>query len=122
MNAPLTPQPPTLGSEVHRGADAAEACARLDPVMNPQGYAGCIDAAHEQNRQTMGSAYEAFDAGLYFVERRKFQILVGLAAKSTLLNRPLLQSDFGLADAHYREARDRIGATDDQVSLATLAG
>lgn len=120
MNAPLVQSAPTLGSEVHRGADAADACRRVDVVTDLQGYEDCIDAAHDRNRQAMGTAYEAFDAGLYYKERRTLQILLGIEAKNPIMDGALLGAAFNLADARYQSARDRIGATDEQVMLASV--
>jgi hypothetical protein len=118
LSAPVVPSQPTIGSEIRRGADAATACERVDVVVETQLYMDCVDAAHNDNRQRMGSGYDAFDTGLYFVERRKLQILLGAAAKSSILDPGMIRAAFDLADANYRLARDHVGVTDDQVELA----
>lgn len=122
LDAPVLPRTPTVGSEIHRGADAAAACHPLNAVEAPQAYVECIEDAHNQNRQAMGSGFEAFDAGLYFKARRQFEILVRLTAKDPLGNAALIRSDFDMEDARYQIARDKLGLTDAQVMMASYSG
>lgn len=120
LDAPVRPRAPTVGSEIHRGADAAIACHELSPITNLDGYRGCIDAAHNQNRQAMGTGYAAFDAGLYFKEAQTLGIV--LKVLSSHADVSLLRMDADLADALYHSARNEVGVTDDQVRVAAFSG
>ena len=121
LGAPLVPKPPTLGSEIHRGADAAIACHALSPILQTADYRACIEAAHDRNRQAMGRGYEAFDAGLYFEEKRSLDIVLQvISARGGDVS--LLRGDADLANSLYDAARDAIGVTDDQVRGAAVYG
>ena len=78
LDAPIVPAKPTIRSEFKRGMDAAQDCSFKTELMSEMRlYAACIDAAHNQNRQQMGTGFEAFDLGLYHRARDEMRIAVG---------------------------------------------
>jgi len=66
LDAPLAHKPPTVRSEMQRGGDAAFKCV-LDSHFLPQAAERCVKNAQGGNRQQMGTGFEAFDTGLYFM-------------------------------------------------------
>jgi hypothetical protein len=110
LNAPVRPVQPTIGSEIKRGADAAVTCDEaVNSTSRPERFADCVDAAAAANRQRMGSGYEAFDAGLYFIARKYLAIVL-----------PAGSATVQAADAGYRSACRSIGATDAEVERAAF--
>ena len=113
LDAPLKPAPPTLGSEIRRGADAAFACRlrRADP-LDGEALLACLDRAQGANRQSMGRGYEAFDAGLWLIARDAFDELARVAPSD------LARSEAAVAAVGLREAERVAGVTDEDVRVA----
>jgi hypothetical protein len=119
LDMPLKPAVSTLRSEILRGSEATRACeARANPAKALEAYARCVDAIHEQNRNAMGSRFEAFDVGLYFRERQTLQILLRQPGGSPVTSTGTLSIEFALADSSYALARDKLGLTEAEAADA----
>lgn len=122
LSAPLPASAPTIGSEIKRGADAANRCGSLHQMpTDADGFTSCIDLRQSSNRQANATSYEAFDAGLYFMAKMNLVVAIDVLGKSDR-SVPVLQARFNLYDAWYRQIRDKLKLTDDDVKRGALIG
>jgi hypothetical protein len=112
LDAPLNQQPPTLGSEISRGADAAFDCGLAVEPSDSQGFLNCINGRQSDNRQKMGRGYGAFDAGLWYAARSTLRIIMSVVPSE------LNQAALSVADAELRAAELAAGVTDDDILRA----
>lgn len=122
LDAPLTPQPPTLRSEISRGADAAFDCElKNDGAAEAEvsGYYQCIEDVSSANRQRLGQGYEAFNAGLYARAERQLGIVQQVWSTSALAHDIAgLQNEINVVRAGYAEALAALHITDADVKQA----
>lgn len=110
LDSPVTPRPPTIGSEIDRGKDAATSC--LNPRPFDLDYIGrCIDKAHDDNRQKMGQGFDAFDAGFYFTAWLDLQVMED-ANNGVMMDKAAAQAMIGEFWTAYKSSRSRINITD----------
>lgn len=122
LNAPIQPSTPTVGSEIKRGADAAERCSALFTMpTNAAAFTNCIDSRQSSNRQTMGTGYEAYDVGIYFVAKMNLNVAIDVLGESRPETR-VIQAKNNLYDVYYRQARDKLNLTDADAQRAALIG
>jgi hypothetical protein len=115
LNAPFKPKPSTIATEIRRGFDASFACMTSNvspPDPDLERFWRCVNSAHEHNRQSMSTGFEAFDVGLYSFSE-------GLLKSIT--DSDLAPSNAQTAALGYQEARDKVGITDQQVNQALVA-
>lgn len=113
LDAPMKPRPPTLRSEIKRGADAELDCSlHLPDVLDGEALLDCLDHVQSANRQSMGRGYEAFDAGLWYMGLADFRNLESVAPSD------LVASESKVAEAGLRESEQAISATDAEVDRA----
>lgn len=113
LDAPLKPQPPTLRSEIKRGADAGRECeGRFGDDLSGQALLACLNEAQTDNRQRMGRGYEAFEAGLWFRGRERLAIAVKVAPSA------FSSGALGVAASSLRSAELGAGVSDDDVVKA----
>lgn len=124
LDAPITPKAPTVGSEIHRGADAANACeADNSGPFKVDGFYECVQHAHDDNRQRMGAGFEAFDAGLYYVAKRNLTIDFQVLQKSPSGgDTSMLAANLNLINAAYTGACDALKLGDADVMTASVTG
>lgn len=120
LDAPLTPKPPTLRSEIRRGADAANECVRqYGSVLNPDPLGDCIDARHSRNIQQMGDGYLAFDVGLYYVATSKEQIYLHVLDNNGAgIDITTLRLTLDRHAGSYRRDKVTLGLTETDVVMA----
>jgi hypothetical protein len=117
LDAPVTPTHPTVRSEIRRGVDAAFDCQRFGSFAEMELYQRCIQASESRNRQVMGSAFQAFDVGLYRVARdhmaNAVQVLAGQPAAS--FDPELVKAGLEVEEAGYQQSRKALGLSEEQV-------
>ena len=122
LDAPLPTSAPTIGSEIKRGADAGNRCADLFTMpTRADGFMNCIDARQSANRQAMGTGYEAYDVGIYFVAKMNLNVSIEVLDG----NRPeirVIQAKKNLYDVYYRQARDMLHLTDAEAERGSFIG
>lgn len=120
LNAPLKSSPPTIASEIRRGADGAGDCwLRRGEDLTGEAPLRCAEAAASANRQALRTNFEPFNAGLYFAMRKDLRILVGaLETPPARFDTTLAKSSLDVAAAGYREAAAALGVTESQVCHA----
>lgn len=100
---PPDPQVPSaIRAEIERGANAALDCYLRFPALTKSAdFAGCVQETHADNRQRMGTGYEAFDAGLYFRAAQYIRIKIEVLQDGdpTNSNLPTLTSLLGPLEA-----------------------
>lgn len=81
LNTPLNDKP-TLGSEIHRGLWAANACYFIhDNEFHPDSFDGCIISRDSANTQSVPS-YKPFSLGLHFQAWFWYDTGITIAAKT----------------------------------------
>ena len=123
LDAPIIPATPTVGSEIKRGADAANRCSDLNQMpTEADGYINCIDASQSANRQSMAAGYDAFDVGLYSKAKRALDV----SAKILSVREPeisaILYSKFKVYEIRYQQDLEKLHLTDDEAERAALIG
>lgn len=122
LNAPIPPPTLTVGSEIKRGADAADRCSTVFVLpTKSDGFIDCIDVRQSTNRQTMGNGYEAYDAGLYFMAKMNIGVALEILSKRGR-DVGVLQAKLNVYDVRYRQARDKLGLGDSEVQRGALIG
>lgn len=122
LNAPIAPSTPTVGGEIRRGADSGNRCADLFAMpTRADGFMNCIDARQSSNRQSMGTGYEAYDVGIYFVAKMNLNVAIEVLGGNRPENR-VLQAKLNLYDVYYRQARDKLHLTDADAQRGALIG
>jgi len=122
LNAPIQPSTSTVGSEIKRGADAADRCGTLYTMpTSADGFAACVDAHQSANRQNAGVGYEAFDIGLYFIAKANIGVAIDILSKAGR-DVAVLQARMNLYEVRYRQTRDKLKLSDDEVQRGALIG
>jgi hypothetical protein len=104
-----------IRAEVLSGSNAAQSCSKdVNVVVAPEDYVKCIRGKHDLNRRFAVDDNEAFDAGLYYRERQTLQSIAS-AAGAAQSYFDYVQMCLDRANAHYMVARDKIGASDEQI-------
>ena len=98
-----------IGPEIRRGADAAFGCQLSNSAHPLDGgaYLQCLEGRQRINRQQMGPAADAFDAGLWYAARGRFRALTSVAPGAGS------NANLDLAIARLREAEQASGVIDD---------
>ena len=111
LRRPVKPAPPTLLSEIRRGADAAFGCqiANSAHPLESEPLLQCLREQQRTNRQQMGRGYGAFESGLWFAGRGRLRGLVAVAPSARAA------SSLDVAVAGLREAELVLGVSDDDV-------
>lgn len=122
LNAPIQPSTPTVGSEIKRGADAADRCGDLYTMpTDAPGFIACVAARQSANRQSAGTGYEAFDIGLYFMAKMNIGVAIDVLKKSGR-DDAVLHSTMSLYELRYKQARDKFALTDSDTKRAAYIG
>ncbi|GLV30098.1 hypothetical protein TomTYG75_26140 [Sphingobium sp. TomTYG75] len=122
LNAPVQPSTPTVGSEIKRGADAADRCGTLYTMpTSADGFAACVDARQSANRQSAGVGYEAFDIGLYFMAKANIGVAIDILSKAGR-DVAVLRARMNLYEVRYRQARDKLNLTDAEAEKGAYIG
>lgn len=121
LNAPIQPPMPTVGSEIKRGADAADRCSTLYTMpTGADGFVACVDARQSANRQSAGT-YEAFDVGLYFMAKANMGVAIDILSQAGR-DTATLRATLNLYDVRYRQARDKLHLTDAEAAKGAYIG
>jgi hypothetical protein len=117
LNAPVNTTP-TVGTEIKRGVDAANACDTS--AMEPLNYALCIQGIDDRNAQKVVDS-KPFDVGLYFAAWLSMDIIGSMPASNDFA-RHLGEAGHSEAASMYiiyRDFQRKLGVTDDDVITAS---
>jgi hypothetical protein len=116
LDAPIN-QHPTVRTEMKRGAQAAFDCMvhrRADVGI----FTECVEDAQKENRQKMARSFEAFELGLYQVERDVLSTWIKYHPDISSEDQEIAKLSHDVAETDYQDARKALHLTDAQVQAA----